>query len=103
MRKMIGRMKNYLQLNIVNRQSRRECPHRATHECQDLCLKAGELDAPAARLNRNGDEFEVISRKGVAPCILDVQSTRRFSGALVHDLQALFSARKKMIFSPLAQ
>jgi len=54
-------------------------------------------------LSRNGHEFQVICRKGLAPYILDVESTRRFSGALVHDLQALLSARKKIIFSPLAQ
>lgn len=58
---------------------------------------------PQPQLNRNGDEFEVGCRKGVAPYILDVESTRRFSGALVHDLQALFSASKKIIFSPLPQ
>ena len=34
---------------------------------------------------------------------LDGESTRRFSGALVHDLQALLSARKEIVFSPLAQ
>src|SRR5215470_18492987 len=54
-------------------------------------------------LSRNGDDFQVICRKGVAPYILDVESTRRLSVALVHDLQALLSARKKIIFSPLAQ
>src|SRR5215469_6630474 len=54
-------------------------------------------------LSRNGHEFQVICCKGVAPYILDVESTRRFSGALVHDLQALLSARKEIFFSPLAQ
>jgi hypothetical protein len=59
--------------------------------------------ATTARLSRNGDEFEVICGKGVAPHILDVESTRRFSGAPVQDLQALLSAREEIIFSPLAQ
>ena len=61
------------------------------------------MDALDGWLSRNGDDFQVICRKGVAPYILDVESKRRLSGALVHDLQALLSARKKIIFPPLAQ
>src|SRR5262249_35588 len=66
--------------------------------------RAAEGHEISARwLSRNGHEFQVSWRKGVAPYISDVESTRRFSGALVHDLQALLSTRKEIIFSPLAQ
>jgi len=61
------------------------------------------VDGVDGGLSRNDEEFHVICRKSVAPYILDLESTRPFSGALVHDLQALLSARKKIIFSPLAQ
>ena len=61
------------------------------------------LDALDGRLSRNGHEFQIICRKGVAPYILYGQSTRRFPGTLVQDLEALLSARKEMVFSPLAQ
>jgi hypothetical protein len=71
--------------------------------CSVHWAKAEGDEISARWLSRNGDEFQVICRYGVALYILDVESPRRFSGAFVHNLQALLSARKKVIFSPLAQ
>src|SRR4029077_9368001 len=78
-------------------------PHRKRAHGWALLGTRRGLDALHGGLSRSGDEFHVICRKSVAPYILDSESTRPFSGALVHDLQTLLSARKKIIFSPLAQ
>ncbi len=78
-------------------------PHRKRALDWTLLGTRRGLDPLDGSLSRNGNEFHVSCRKGVAPYILDAESTRRFSGALVHDLQALLPARKEIVFSPLAQ